>query len=98
MDQPSKFRKIPVEIEAIQFTGTNWRKISPFVGQMEFNGEKIWKFQPVGDGENGVIAEVWDELHDTWVGVKAGQWIIKGVKGEFYPCDDEVFQKTYEEL
>jgi hypothetical protein len=39
---------------------------------------------------------VYDELHSTWVGMYTGQWIIKGVKGEFYPINEEVLAETYE--
>lgn len=41
-------------------------------------------------------ATVFDKLHSTWVLVFDGRWIIKGVKGEFYPCADDVFRETYE--
>ena len=30
--------------------------------------------------------------------VSEGDWIIKGVNGEFYPCKDDIFQKTYEKV
>jgi hypothetical protein len=45
-----------------------------------------------------VIAEVWDKFHDTWYGVKQGDWIIKGTKGEFFPRCQEVFAATFEPL
>lgn len=41
---------------------------------------------------------VWDKLHKSWILVLEGQWIIKGITGEFYPCADEVFRETYEEV
>lgn len=40
---------------------------------------------------------VWDKLHNVWVPFYDGDWIIKGVQGEFYPCNEEVFAQTYEE-
>lgn len=51
-----------------------------------------------GDNEAELTGSVFDDLHSTWVGVKTGQWIIRGVKGEFYPCDPEVLAETYEVL
>ena len=45
---------------------------------------------------SGYSAVVWDDLHGTWVNVSTGDWIIKGVQGEFYPCRDDVFRETYE--
>ena len=46
----------------------------------------------------GITAEVYDMLHQTWIGVQTGQWIVRGAKGEFYPCDDETFHWKYEEV
>lgn len=40
---------------------------------------------------------VFDYLHNTWVEFKRGDWIIKGVRGEFYPVEESVFAETYEE-
>jgi hypothetical protein len=39
---------------------------------------------------------VFDVLHESWVGVKTGQWVIRGVAGEFYPIDEAVLAETYE--
>ncbi|MFD3517719.1 hypothetical protein [Streptomyces sp. NPDC058657] len=39
---------------------------------------------------------VYDRLHDTWVRFEYGDWIIRGVQGEFYPCKPDVFEATYE--
>lgn len=46
------------------------------------------------DGATNI--SVYDYLHDTWVKVYLGQWVIRGVKGETYPCDHEVLEETYE--
>lgn len=86
------FRKKPVEVSAIQFLGDNFAEVEVLTGRMQF--------RPVSEedreDDRGVIAEVFDVLHSTWVGVKKDQWIIRGVKGEFYPCDPSVFAATYE--
>lgn len=88
-----KFRKKPIVIEAIQFTGENFEEIE------EFTGGNFLPVDPFDRAEDSdIIAEVWDHLHSTWVGVKAGQWIIKGVKGEFYPHDEDLFLESYEEV
>lgn len=97
-----KFVKLPVEIEALKFTGDNLKEIQDFVGLIpdydnETLGFRLAKSIATVHEEEGIVARVWDKLHSTWVGVKAGQWIMKGVKGEFYPCDDEVFVQTYVE-
>ena len=84
-----KFRKKPVVIEAIQYTGNNSDEILGFA-------KRFYELDLEDRDDHEVIAEVWDKLHSTWVGVKNGQWIIKGIQGEFYPCDEDVFKSTYE--
>lgn len=48
--------------------------------------------------KEGYSAVIHDRLHDTWVNVREGDWIIKGVQGEFYPCRPDVFAATYDEV
>lgn len=100
----AKFRKKPVEIEAVQFTGDNWHEMAMFCGfHMSSDGQQeMMTFNKVGTYmlfvDPDIVAEVWDELHSTWVGVKKDQWIIKGLKGEFYPCDADVFEQSYDRV
>lgn len=86
-----RFRKKPIVIEAIQFTGQNWDEVKAFTGEDRFG--TISAGQAVD-----LSAEVYDVLHSTWVGVKNGQWIIRGVQGEFYPIDETVLAETYDML
>jgi hypothetical protein len=89
-----RFRKKPVEVEAVQWTGDNADEIKAFVGVRD-NGECRFLTPDEITGA-WTEAHVYDELHDTWVTVYTGQWVIKGVKGEFYPCAEDVFAETYE--
>ena len=87
-----KFRKKPVVIDAIQYTGSekNFADVLAF-----FPNSRILKFCP----KTGGVAECL--LIKTSKGtLKAnhGDWIIKGVKGEFYPIKADIFQLTYEEV
>lgn len=84
------YRKKPVEVKAVQFTGDNWEEVWAFVPRDAF--------QESDNDDSPILAYVWDKLHLTWVGVKAHQWIIEGVQGEFYPCDESVFVATYDEV
>ena len=85
-----KFRKKPVEIEAIQFTRLNWEEIQQFTNntahtltiERRING-KCTCVIPTLEGEH--IANEND-------------YIIRGVKGEFYPCKPDVFELTYEKI
>lgn len=85
------YSKIPTTIQAIEFT--NPEDVETIEAIIEFTDEK---FRVRGDIGNSIItAEVYDELHDTWVGVKNGDYIIKGLKGEFYPHDGDLFPQAY---
>lgn len=76
-----KFRKKRIVIEAVQFTGLNFDEIEAFVG-----GD-------YGKDANGrgVIATL-----EGPMSISQNDWILKGVEGEFYPCKDAIFRKTYE--
>lgn len=82
-----KYRKKPVIIEAIQWTGINLEEIKWFMKEA-FKGSSISE-------------ETFEFTIQTLEGdMKAslGDFIIKGVNGEFYPCKPDIFQKTYEEV
>lgn len=100
-----KYRTRPFEIDAELFDGDNFGQIQAFVGKREAKdtpGYYIDNFDDVRnwwvDIEPGITAVVWDYLHSTWVGVRPGNYIIKGMKGEFYPCDAQVFEAKYEPI
>ena len=87
-----KFRKKPVVIEAIQWDGTESgiQKIKAKfpalqtlakTGHLKRDEVTLWR---IGTLEGG---------HD----VSKGDFIIKGIKGEFYPCKPDIFAATYEE-
>jgi len=82
-----KFRKKPIVIEAIQWTGNNWEEIGKFVGQAaslaKENGKNILLINTLESGKNKFQASI-------------GDWIIKGIKGEFYACKPDIFEVTYE--
>lgn len=88
-----RFRKKPVEVTAVQWTGDNEDEIVAFAGDL---------FHAVDPEDRGddpdQTAAVMDALHNTWVRVYDGQWIVRGVKGEFYPVAADVFAETYESV
>lgn len=83
-----KFRKKPVVVEAIQWTGDNAEAISQFVGE---------SLVPLQD-EHEEQTQVGIFTLEGVMTASVGDWIIKGVNGEFYPCKPDIFQKTYEEV
>lgn len=76
----AKFIKKPVVIEAVQWTGKNVDEISAFASE---------KASVQG---NTILIYT---LEGT-MKADVGDWIIKGVNGEFYPCKPDIFEKTYE--
>ena len=77
----AQYRKKPVVVEAVQFNGENQSEI------VEFAGEVIrTKFFP----------KVAIETLEGTMRASVGDYIIKGVNGEFYPCKPNIFVKTYE--
>jgi hypothetical protein len=82
----AKFRKLPVEIEAIlfDFAPATADAIVEMAGP---DSDRVLTFD-----ENGVHIET---LEGTMTG-NLGDYIIKGVKGELYPCKPDVFMATYE--
>ena len=80
----SKYRKRPVEIEAIQWKGDNFVEIDNFITIEHETYPKA-----------GIIKI------PTLEGVMTateGDYIIKGIDGEFYPCKPDIFKKTYEKI
>ena len=95
-DGPKKYRKKPVEIEAIQYSGFNLAEVLEFTGRHSRFDE--W-FSDIEDYRahvlrNGNIFKVFT-LEGT-MKAKPGDWIIRGVNGEHYPCKPDIFEKTYE--
>lgn len=92
-DAVRRFRKRPVEIEAVRFDGTNHNAISAFTDGW------FWPVDPCDRGDDpDIVAQVYDKLHSTWVGVKVGNWIARGVAGEHYPIDAAIMADTHEEI
>lgn len=91
-----RLRKRPVEITGVRWTGGNEAELAAFAGPGRFNALDDEDREHADDPE--WTAQVFDDLHGTWVGVYTGQWILRGVKGEFYPCADGVLADTYDVL
>ena len=87
-----KYQKKPVVIEAVQFTGDN--KIEC----IDFTNKQAWAESE--KDKTGVVKQ-WYLVISTFEGnhrADVGDFIIKGAKGEFYPCKPDIFTETYEEV
>jgi hypothetical protein len=87
----SQYRKKPVVIDAVQFDGTPESAVAVFdhFPTIPTGG----RFVPEGDLSRGVLVIPTLEGDHT---ASAGDWIIRGVKGEFYPCKPDIFAATYD--
>ena len=87
----SKVRKIPVVVEAFHF-----KDVSCVDGLIAFVGEDhIEGYTDTEEPEKPIPLYHIKTLEGD-MRVSEGDWIIKGVKGEFYPCKPDVFKQTYE--
>lgn len=94
----SRFRKKPVVIDAVQLTWANWSEVCEFAGVgvlSDGRPEGTYKDldgDALPDGGPGLLIPTLEGLHLA----KPGDWIIRGVKGELYPCKPDIFEATYE--
>lgn len=82
-----KYRKKPVVIEARMVTVSSQEDVAAWCGSYVHRGSASWEqiTIPIQTLEGKMIARL-------------GDWIIKGVKGEFYPCKPDIFEATYERV
>lgn len=77
-----QYRKKPVVIDAIQWTGDNIEEVAKFLGNRNFSWDKL----------HGLQIHTLEGTHRATI----SDQIIKGVQGEFYPCKLDIFESTYE--
>jgi hypothetical protein len=90
-----KFRKKPVEITAVQWTGDNADEMREFAGS---NFDVLGPEDRANCDDPDATAQVLDKLHSTWVLLQTGDYVICGLKGELYPCRTDVFHASYDEV
>jgi hypothetical protein len=84
MTNVEKYRKKPVEIEAVLLTENNPRNAA------------IWCDGQIAVDESENLVGIDIRTLEGTMRANVGDWIIKGVKGEFYPCKPDIFDVTYE--
>jgi hypothetical protein len=77
-----KYRKKPVVIDAIQYTGIYNETVKHFLGEQSHEFDDLFGVK-INTREGIMLAE-------------PGDWIIRGIKGELYPCKPDIFDATYE--
>lgn len=84
----AKYRKKPIEVEAMQFTGHNCYDILRFTNRGDL---LLAGLNELKQTDHPIIETLEGNME-----AKPGDWIIRGVKGEFYPCKPDIFNATYE--
>jgi hypothetical protein len=90
-----RYRKKPIEIEAVQF---EWKDGE---GIPDIPGVRFSKWVDVNIPDHGtklapIASTAYIETLEGPLRVSRGDWIITGVKGERYPCKPDIFEATYE--
>lgn len=99
-----QYRKKPVVIEAWRVQTHNLAEVAAWCGGIEYNDETPWDYSAgavvMPDGTYAHVGyRNWGVIIPTLEGqilAAFGDYVIKGVKGEFYPCKTDVFEATYE--
>lgn len=82
------YRKKPVEVEAMRLDiPNNDKEVLEFIGALKDGGSAVVNF-----ANNTMQIPTLEGL----MSAQNGDYIIKGVNGEFYPCKPDIFEKTYE--
>lgn len=79
----AKFRKKPVVIDAVQVRADNLQEVYDFI--VTHNG-------PFHTEPDGLVIETLEGNMKA----NLGDYVIRGVKGEFYPCKPDIFEASYE--
>ena len=86
-----KATKKPVQIEAIQWTGNNIKDIESFCKD-PILGSRCYLHDESNNGTYVLKIRTLERDHKALT----GDFIIKGVKGEYYPCKEDIFNLTYD--
>jgi hypothetical protein len=81
----AKYRKKPVVVDAVHYDGANLEEVANFIGS---------KLPSHPDDMIGT--PIFIKTLEGYMRTDVGDWIIKGVAGEFYPCKPDIFAQTYE--
>ena len=89
-----QYRKKPVVINAVEWTGRNLKEIIEFTGRHE--SIKDWEWERYERLVKYAGLKIFT-LEGAYIAT-IGDMIIRGLQGEFYPCKPDIFAKTYEDV
>lgn len=96
-------RRLPLSFEMVYWDGTDATAafLTSWVGPTGPGGAPGFRVQRPGliarmFGKRESVGKVYDFLHDTWITVFKGQWVVKGLTGECYPISERTLYDSYE--
>jgi hypothetical protein len=92
---PQTFRKRPVVIRAMRFDGTeaSAKRIVDWIGGEDRAGVGV-RTPP----DETLDLVVWISTMEGAITASPGDWVIRGIQGEFYPCKPDIFEATHERV
>ena len=98
-----RYRKRPVVVEAVQFVPEDWMEMRLFANVGNLAEGKAQACYIDADGNEhaswvgrGFPGGLWLPTLEGVMLARLGDYVIKGVKGELYPCKPDIFEATYE--
>lgn len=84
-------KKVRIESADVQWDGTEsaLNIIKEFIVD-----ENLYSY----DTRSAIHLKVWNTLEDQWLNVPIGHWVVKGLRGEFYPCEQQAMDMKYTEV
>ncbi len=92
-----KYRKKPIVIDAIVWNGNNLEEVMNFIGS-EFRYEPLSEYITQKFTYNPKDNDLRIVTLEGLMKADVGDYIIRGVNGEYYPCKPDIFEKTYEKV
>lgn len=93
-----KYVKLPVEVEAVQSTGLNYRELAEWCGGTYHFWLEAPKVDPITREESEPIRHVvirFRTVQNETVTADEGDWIVRGPHGDFWPVKDHIFTSSY---
>lgn len=86
-----RYQKKPIEVSAVQVTDQNVNDVAAWCG-----GTAVNMMLPVNPPIH--VSEIHIKTLEGIMAAQPGDWVIRGIKGEFYPCRGDIFEITYQHI
>ena len=94
--EPQWYRKKPVAVQAVQVDTNNYDEMCEIVEWCQGTPVESTTYHGHGNFDTEPVISI--RTMEGTMYARHGDWIIRGVQGEFYPCKPDIFVETYESL